>query len=486
MSRTKASLDELGSSSELSSLRAQPVPDASGKALQTAPVNSAHPHPSLGPGRLPVFDEEDSRVLDPNGGLRACATHRIAAVPSKGLPSKGHNALRGLTSQPSSADASGGHTQPHSCHSFDGVGQHGTHHSSGMEATDQEVGRWLVSSMQGGLGSSGACAQWMVDQQDRAANQWRERRKRGVRLRPLPTDSETDELLSTQLERFLSLLVRADSRLVGSNVGYRMQLADCRLATDREAGSWAEAVYDKLTAILQETDPWKQQLRRVEGFVTASGRLPRHQVKDVHERALGTWLYNRGMQLNRGELQADRLRSLLNSSSILVRQRVEGWLSKDPDCAFKRGCLQLKHYIQQNGKLPVRTRETSHSHDNALALWLYVQRNTGMISNPGRRAMLESVHPLVAELLAEWDSRPPKVRLGPWRAWLHKLVQFTQDESRLPQYCLNRSERGLYAWLNRQLHRLGQLPEELVEQLRLSHPLIGAAVESKEAEQSAA
>ena len=38
------------------------------------------------------------------------------------------------------------------------------------------------------------------------------------------------------------------------------------------------------------------------------------------------------------------------------------------------------------------------------------------------------------------------------------------------------AEEGLYSWLYRNLRRLERLPQELVEQLRDSHPLIGARV----------
>ena len=427
------------------------------------------------------FDKGDSDAVDASwqsllvldtGGAEAVAPH-------------GDQSLHGLVGPSSGAEASAGHT---STLSFEGVpissldarsavGQQVTLQGSDFKATGQEAGEWKALST-GGL-DRGRTA-------ERAPEQWRERRNTGVHLKPSAAVFGGDELFSTQLERFLSLLVQADSRLLGSSVGRRIQLVDSRLTMNLRLGSWAEAVYGKLTAILQQRDPWELRLRNVEEFAAGNGRLPRHGVTDVHERALGVWLYNRGVQMSKGHMRADRLQSLLNSSSLLVRQRAEGWLSKDPDCAFKRGCLQLKHYIQQNGKLPFRTRQTSHSHDNALALWLNVQKNNGRLNNPGRRAMLESVHPMVAQVVAEWDVRPPMVKLGPWQAWLHKLVQFTQDESRLPRYCLNRSERGLYAWLNRQLHRLGQLPNELVEQLRKSHPLIAAAVESRSAQKKAA
>ena len=94
--------------------------------------------------------------------------------------------------------------------------------------------------------------------------------------------------------------------------------------------------------------------------------------------------------------------------------------------------------------------------------------------------MLEAAHPLLAELVAEWDTRPIQVNREKWQAMLQRLVRFVSTKGRLPKSVP--FELGSCKWLLRQLSRLEQLPDELVQQLRKSHPLVGAAVEAKEAE----
>ena len=85
----------------------------------------------------------------------------------------------------------------------------------------------------------------------------------------------------------------------------------------------------------------------VEDFDAVTGRLPRKDAKDSHERTLGSWLYFQRACMRNG--LGSRFQSLLNSSSALLRQRVEGWLSKDANC--QRQCLQLKGYIEKYREL---------------------------------------------------------------------------------------------------------------------------------------
>lgn len=131
----------------------------------------------------------------------------------------------------------------------------------GLQMSGQEADKWQMLSIGTTASAHGmpdAVPYHAAEQQGEGPN----RRVRLRRLRPstVVSTAATGELFSSQLERFLSLLLQADSRSVGSNVGHRIQLADCRLAVDGELGSWADAVYRHLTAILQQTDPWEQQL----------------------------------------------------------------------------------------------------------------------------------------------------------------------------------------------------------------------------------
>ena len=303
-----------------------------------------------------------------------------------------------------------------------------------------------------------------------------------VRIRGSSPSTDCGECFGTQLERFLSLLVQADERLVGSKLGHRIQLVDCRLALEGELGGWAEEVYSRLTAILQQSDPWEQRLHHLEEFAAANGRLPRRGGKYKHEETLSNWLYAQCVRRTRG-LRHSRLQRLLHSPSLLLRQRVEGWLSGDPDCRFKRRCLQLRQYIHRYGKLPGPSSGKRGPSDT-LGTWIRTQRWVGTLLNPHRRAMLESVHPLVANVITEWDAAHLQVNHSAWQARFHTLVELVKTNGRLPG-----SKTGLelaaYKWFDRQLRRLQKLPQELVLQLRKSHPLIAAAIHAEEAKRIA-
>ena len=170
-----------------------------------------------------------------------------------------------------------------------------------------------------------------------------------------------------------------------------------------------------------------------------------------------------------------RLQRLLNSSSTLVRLRVEGRLSKDQDCRFQSRCLQLKHFVERYSKLPSATRATPQSVGYALATWINGLYSTGVLSNPYKRAMLQSVHPLVADRVAKWEQKTHRINLPKWEVMLATLVNYVTANGCLPQSA-SKSSDYLYEWFSRQLRRLAQLPGEL---LRQSHPLISAAVAAR-------
>ena len=86
--------------------------------------------------------------------------------------------------------------------------------------------------------------------------------------------------------------------------------------------------------------------------------------------------------------------------------------------------------------------------------------------------MLESLHPLVAQLVARWDTMPTKIDLPKWQSVLQRLAAFVQAKRCLP----GSYDTVLNEWLRRNLRRLERLPQELVKQLHASHPLIAAKV----------
>ena len=133
------------------------------------------------------------------------------------------------------------------------------------------------------------------------------------------------------------------------------------------------------------------------------GRFPLRKVRD--EKRLAYWLTTQQGRLRAGLLLVHRWRRLVNSSSPLIRQRVKGWTLNSQDGKFKRRCLDLKAYIEMNGKLPRFSTKTPNSQSHRLAIWLKSLLNRDAWTKPGRREMLESLHPLVAELVGEWDTR---------------------------------------------------------------------------------
>ena len=303
---------------------------------------------------------------------------------------------------------------------------------------------------------------------------------RRVQLKSSLNPSDPNELHGSQLERFLSLLVQADSRLVGSSVGHRIQLVDCRttVVEGQELDSLTQAVYRQLTAILRQRDLWEDTLQSLEAFVHEKGRLPLRKVRD--EKSLACWLNTQRARLRAGLLLEHKWWRLVRSSLPLIRQRAQGWLSGDRDGAFQRGCLELKAYLETHGKLPHFSRKAPRtSQRNRLALWLSSLREREGWTKPERRTKLESLHPLVLELLANWSAPTSRIDLPIWQRMVHRLVVCVQANGHLPRS--GSADKELYDWLYRNLRRLERLPQELVKQLLDSHPLIAAKVRAAQA-----
>ena len=362
-------------------------------------------------------------------------------------------------------------------------GEHGADqgcngHANIKEAIEQDASVWED-------GNDRDCACSPMEQRALRASATEAQKRRGpapptrrVQLRSYRAPSDPNDLYSTQLERFLSLLVQADSRLVGSRVGHRVQLVDCRMTAEgQELDSLTEAVYRRLTSILCQRDPWEDTVQSLEGLVKEKGRLPLRRVGD--ERHLAYWLNTQQCRFGAGRLLEHRWRRLVNSSSPLIRQRVQAWPLNSQDGRFKRRCLELKAYIETNGELPRLSVKTPNSQSHRLALWLRGVANNAGWTRPDRREMLESLHPLVAELVWKWAAMAarrttPRIDLPIWQRMLQRLVAWVQAKGHLPSTTC--SDPRLYDWFRRNIRRLERLPEELVKQFHDSHPLIAAQV----------
>ena len=284
-----------------------------------------------------------------------------------------------------------------------------------------------------------------------------------------------DKKYENQLERFLGALVQADHRLIGADAGHRIQIVDCSLGLEGELGveGFMKEVYGRLDAVLSQRDAWETRFRELEVFAEENGRLPRWRGADCDrtEIVLGNWLRTQGSRVTLQQMPAHRLQRLLNARSDLIRRRAEGWISGDPDGRFQQNCRKLKEYIEMNGKLPTSWQTKRNSPGYQLAKWFEDLRFKGSYAKPETRKMLEEVHPLVKELLQNWDDRPLKIRLVRWEKQLEKVLHIVNKNGRLPSGKLEAVERK---WLQYQLRRLDALPPELAEQLRGSHPLIAA------------
>ena len=287
--------------------------------------------------------------------------------------------------------------------------------------------------------------------------------------------SAFDKKYENQLERFLGALVQADYRLIGADDGHRIQIVDCSLGLEGElgVGEFIEYVNGRLDAVLSQRDPWETRLREVEAFAEENGRLPRQRgaVCNRAETVLGNWLNKQGRRVTSQKMPAHQLQRLLNSTSPLICRRVEGWVTGDADDRFRQNCRELKEYIDMNGKLPPTTRTKRKSSSYRLAKWLQNVRTTGARVIPKRRKMLEEVHPLVKELLQNWDDSPLKINRVKWEKQLEKVLHIVNKNGQLPK---PPSETAEYDWLRVQLLRLDVLPPELAKRLRGSHPLIAA------------
>ena len=247
--------------------------------------------------------------------------------------------------------------------------------------------------------------------------------------------------------------------------------------------SLTEAVYRRLTAILCQRDPWENNLQSLEAFVEEKGRLPTRAAAAYGERRLGNWLNGQRCALRAGLLSDHKWQKLRNSSLSLIWRRAQGWLLGDQDGAFHRGCLELNPFVDATGELPRFTSKTPTSQSHRLAVWLSTLRDRGTWTQPGRRAMLESLHPLVAELMVKWDTAPARIDLPAWKSMHQRLVTFVQVNGRLPRSASAGPDKGAYDWLYRNLGRLKRLPKELVKQLHDSHPLIAAKVRAAQQKQ---
>ena len=125
-----------------------------------------------------------------------------------------------------------------------------------------------------------------------------------VRLQSLEGVGSSARVYQSQLDRFLTKLMQADERLLGSSAGHRIQVVDCRIGVTGEVGMDAttNAIYGRLTTLLMQTDPWEVRFETLEEFVRTYQRLPSKLSKDGFEARLGYWWSNLRRSVKLGRL----------------------------------------------------------------------------------------------------------------------------------------------------------------------------------------
>ena len=289
--------------------------------------------------------------------------------------------------------------------------------------------------------------------------------------------SAFDKQFENQLERFLGALVQADHRLIGAAAGQRIQVVDCSLGLEGELGlgGFMQEVYGRLNVVLSQADPWETRLREFEAFVDKHGRFPHWSGNSSFaEKVLSYWWRNQGTLITKQKMPAHKHQRLLNTTSPIIRDRVQRWMTLDFKGIFKRRCEELKQYIKNNCKIPSQRVKQSVS-SYRLAAWFDGLRQNLVYTNPKKRTILEEVHPLVSDRLQKWDRSPVKVDRSSWEDRLNKVLRIVYAHGRLPK---KSSEPSSYNWLRTQINRFfqGLLPPELAERLHGSHSLIAAQI----------
>ena len=299
-------------------------------------------------------------------------------------------------------------------------------------------------------------------------------------LRGRPSLNSPQLVPQTQLERFLTKLVQADHRLIGTNAGHRIQVVDCTYFDQGtlQLDMVLEATYSQLTAILKQKDQWQCHLERVEKFSEQYNRLPIERSADPSEQFLGTWLRDQGACLRSERLPSYRVQRLLGTSSHLLQQCLDRWLlGQTRDKQFAKRCEDLRKFIEAHKCLPKarskRTVSTEVLGEGKIAMWLHSIRSMRRSLKPHEKDLLLNVDSLVRDLLQKWEAEPLQVKRKPWQKRLEGLTSFVKEHRRLPRSHYL-SERSLYSWFQAQKARLsrGLLPEDLVKKLQAAHPQI--------------
>ncbi|CAE7949612.1 irc3 [Symbiodinium sp. KB8] len=286
-----------------------------------------------------------------------------------------------------------------------------------------------------------------------------------------------DESFTSQLERFLSVLCHADTRLSSSSSSMlrsRFCFAYCS-SVEKVNAATANGWFRQLAPVLQKQDRFEARVLEIEDFVELHGRLPSQKAVQENEKILGIWLKNTGRSIRHsgGMASEQRLQRFLSSTSSLIRRRASQW--QEP--YFSVCCAKLRDYMGKFRALP-STSPAADSEVRKLAFFLFNQRalfHRDPHKNKIRKAALSATHPLVAEFL----KTRPRGRQQLYADQCMQLQQFVVSTGKLPRTKGTSSERTCYWWMVRQRQRLRKLPREVRAQLVSLHPLITCFLQAK-------
>lgn len=239
--------------------------------------------------------------------------------------------------------------------------------------------------------------------------------------------------------------------------------------------SWRSRCVWGARLVARSADPgaaWQARFQEFQDFIAREHCLPKNHQRDKAETTLAQWLSSQKKSQRKGNLDPDQLRQLRDVHP-LVQVRIESWL--DPEIDWRTKLQELQRFVLRENCLP----KEDHP-DKAvcsLAQWLCSQQrsqHTGNLATE-RLQQLRGAHLLLDARVESWLD--PDID---WRTTLQEMCGFVVRESRLPKVGRpDKVESRLAQWLCRQqsLHRLGDLADERLQQLRHAHPLIEARVE---------
>ncbi|CAE6933399.1 irc3 [Symbiodinium sp. CCMP2456] len=287
----------------------------------------------------------------------------------------------------------------------------------------------------------------------------------------------SDECHSTQLERFMSVIGQADSRLLQQGLTSRLWIADARTARG-SMSRIAKDVFSQVMLALQQKDPWELNLQATEAFVAKHGKLPAERGPRLQEALLGVWLRNVGVRLRKQSLHAYRVQRLQNSTCELLQARVQEWLGQD--VIFRQRCTKLQDFVRRHGKLPSMAGfpRSTNCMEYRLAYFLASMKKGATHLTPSRLKFLKELHPMISSKIESWQGNINCVTLSTWQMRCRHLARFVLQAGRLPS-SKRPGETSLYWWMLSQRYRFLLLPLELQKQLSSSSPIVAAFVASQ-------